>query len=259
MSVVGNQWMMTILQDKFGAYFIGSLLLKLCFLFSILSSVNLCCMAKAYPFIINFHKFWFQVSKQHSLNIGLYGSGQGGEHSNKEAKARMFSWTHLRYGFFSCFLKTAMYVLIAAKVLFSSFVPKKLAVWSSLCPLLNNKHQSMHLLQRHFPCWHSAALWSGSWFWFWKQVCNQFFGNTKIWQERFVRNRVSSIFYWSILELPLDTKFDGCKSGAVAFQFLMLLHLGFQGKLNWVQNGKNQDSDIAPKFVQIIPDTWTST
>ena len=44
--------------------------------------------------------------------------------------------------------------------------------------------------------------------------------------------------------LFMDIKFDGCKSCAVAFQFLVLLHLGLQEKLNWVQNGKNQDPYI---------------
>ena len=127
-SILGNSWLLTIHIDELGCYFVADLILKICYLFSLPSSVNTCYMAKVFPFVLDKNKYRYRISPNQSLSMGLYGSGQGGEHSNKHAKKNLFSWTHLRFGFFVCWLQTAMYLMIAAKCLFSSFIPKKVSI-----------------------------------------------------------------------------------------------------------------------------------
>ena len=65
MSVLGNVWVMTIALDEFGAYFVGDLLIKLCFIFSLPSSVNLCYMAKVCPFLMDLYKYRFRISEKY--------------------------------------------------------------------------------------------------------------------------------------------------------------------------------------------------
>ena len=69
------------------------------FFFSLSTCVNTCFITKVFPYLTDLYKYKFRISATQSLGLGLYGSGQNGEHSNKQAKKTLFSWTHPRFGF----------------------------------------------------------------------------------------------------------------------------------------------------------------
>ena len=261
-SILGNSWLLTIHIDELGCYFVADLILKICYLFSLPSSVNTCYMAKVFPFVLDKNKYRYRISPNQSLSMGLYGSGQGGEHSNKHAKKNLFSWTHLRFGFFVCWLQTAMYLMIAAKCLFSSFIPKKVSI--ELCdrstcilkrfgPLMNTdsgkeRKRDIHLDENSGQCTCCRGIFKPS------EIKSFSVHIDELPDKTFGLQFMRSFLRYHMYEkvdvfgsrhsvhiselfsrfLFLDLQYEGCTDCAVMFQFIVVLYVGVQENISWV-------------------------
>ena len=157
-------------------------------------------------------------------------------------------------------MKTALYLYIAAKVLFSSFVPKKIAVEIS--------DRSACILKRFGPFFTPDSIDTAQ-----CSCCRGFFPRNEImafhkyfdilsdpeygsefiisFLERtwYTKQSVAGVEHNFPMEMMfshflfMDYHFDGCKSCAISFQFLVLLFCGAQENLSWVPNRKKEENE----------------
>jgi hypothetical protein len=94
LSSVLSSWVMTINCDEHGAEFLGNLFVLVVRHFALHRSYNTFCFAQIAPFKIKSNRFKYQISPTKSLNIGLYGKNESGEHRQKLVKEHYLKWTN---------------------------------------------------------------------------------------------------------------------------------------------------------------------
>ena len=72
--------------------------------------------------------FRYQISPTRAFNIGLYGKGQGGEHTQKKVKEHHLKWADKKKGCFLSLVNQTMEVYIGGLFLFPDLCPPPLSL-----------------------------------------------------------------------------------------------------------------------------------
>ena len=91
--------------------------------FSHHKSYNTFLFAQVSPFKVKRNMFHFQISKTKTLNIGLYGKNQGGEHLQKKVKERRMKWTNKKPNWMVSLVNQTVEVYLGGLYMFPDLVP----------------------------------------------------------------------------------------------------------------------------------------
>jgi hypothetical protein len=117
-----STWFLTLNCDEFGTLFMGELFVSLVHNFKLHKSYNTFLFCQVSPFKVFQNIEKFRISPTCSLNLGLYGKNEAGEHRQKLVKEHRLKWTDKRPGCFRSLVDQTVEVFMGGTYLFPKTV-----------------------------------------------------------------------------------------------------------------------------------------